>query len=65
MQNLESVVVSKNVLSSDLGIPTDFYSLGGNCTFSHFKRSDIFICSIDVTFQFKQTGRGVGLNPLP
>lgn len=53
LQKLESVAVSKKFLSSDLGLPTDFYSLGGNRIFSHFKRSAIFICPVYVAIQFK------------
>jgi len=53
LQKFESVAVSKKFLSSDLGFPTDFYSLGGNCVFSCFKRSAVFICPIDVAIQFK------------
>lgn len=55
LQKLECVSLSKKFLSSDLGLPTDFffYSLGGNCIFSHFKRSAIFICPIYVAIRLQ------------
>lgn len=54
LQKLEFVAVSKKkFLVLILALPLIFIALRGNCIFSHFKRSAIFICPECEAIQFK------------